>query len=116
MLDPCSWGHGGIRAGPMQLGARGGGGGGTSAGPTQVGGGHGGIRVGQYGPIIVGMVPGGVVQENCLCRRTSDGLDCVRWGLGSTTWRVPGGVTQWTSRPAWGWQSQKSQGRQSWST
>ena len=38
MLDPCSWGHGGIRAGPMQLGARGGGGGGgTSAGPTQVG-------------------------------------------------------------------------------
>ena len=36
VLDPCSWGHGGIRAGPMQLGARGRGGG-TSAGPTQVG-------------------------------------------------------------------------------
>ena len=23
VLDPCSWGHGGIRAGPMQLGALG---------------------------------------------------------------------------------------------
>ena len=100
VLDPCSWGHGGIRAGPMQLGARGGGGGGGGLVLDPPRWGHGGIRVGQYGPIIVGMVPGGVVQENCLCRRTSSGLDCVQWGLGSTTWRDPGGVTPWTSWPA----------------